>query len=123
MGKLVRLLLGIVGLIVIVVLAVNNRQIVELSFYPLPFTYETYVFAVFFGGLVIGSVLGWMAQIWASHDRRVEARRLKRRYVAEQVRADVLRRQEEEEAAKKVRERQQATAPSGRPLAISAPGR
>ncbi|MEO1018434.1 MAG: hypothetical protein AAFY56_12185 [Pseudomonadota bacterium] len=113
----------LVGLIVMVVLAVNNRELVQLSFYPLPFTYEAQIFAVFFAGLVIGCGLGWMAQVFASHSRRVEARRLKRRFVAEQVRTDVKRRQEEQQAAKMVREQQRDGSPVGPHIAISAPTR
>lgn len=123
MMRLLRLLLALVGLFVLVLLAVSNRGLVTLSFYPLPFTYETYIFAVFFTGLVLGAVIGWLAQFFSSHDRRVEARRLKRRFVAEQVRSDVRRRQEEQDAAKKVREQQRTNEPAGARLAISAPSR
>ena len=40
MIKLVRILLALVGLILIVMLAVDNRGMVELVFWPLPFRYQ-----------------------------------------------------------------------------------
>ena len=58
MIKLVRLLLALVGVIVIVMLAVDNRGIVEVIFWPLPFQFRMPLYAVFLAGLVLGPRTG-----------------------------------------------------------------
>ncbi len=123
MLRLLRLLIAIVALVVLVTLAVNNREPVTVSFFPLPFTYSTPIFYVFGVGLIIGCVVGWLTHVLSAHNRRVEYRQLKRQHVAEQVRQEVKQRQEEEAAGKKVRERQQALGKPGRAVAISTPAR
>ena len=58
MIKLLRLLLALFGLVFIVMLAVDNRGIVEIVFWPLPFRYHMPLYAVFLIGLVAGALLG-----------------------------------------------------------------
>ena len=50
MIKLLRLLLALFGLVFIVMLAVDNRGIVEIIFWPLPFRYHMPLYAVFLPG-------------------------------------------------------------------------
>ena len=74
MIKLLRMLLALVGLVLIVVLAVDNRGPVEIVFWPLPFTYRMPLYAVFLLGLGAGALLGGAA-VWLSGlARRSEAR-------------------------------------------------
>ena len=40
------------------VLSVDNRGMVELVFWPLPFTYQLPLYAVFLIGLFVGAILG-----------------------------------------------------------------
>ena len=68
MIKLVRLLLALVGVIVIVMLAVDNRGIVDIVFWPLPFTYRMPLYAVLLIGLFVGALLGGTA-LWLSSQR------------------------------------------------------
>ena len=58
MIKLLRVLLALVGVVLIVMLAVDNRGIVELVFWPLPFRYHMPLYAVFLIGLLAGALLG-----------------------------------------------------------------
>lgn len=79
MIKLLRVLLAVVGLVLVVVLAVDNRGPVRLVFWPLPFSYEVPLYWVFLLGLALGALLGgaslWLSS-WAS---RREARQMRRR--------------------------------------------
>ena len=54
MTKLLTFLLALLGALVIIVLSVDNRDIVDIVFWPLPFTYQMPLYAVFLIGLVAG---------------------------------------------------------------------
>lgn len=97
MIKLLRLLLGLVGLVLIVMLAVDNRQVINLNFWPLPFSYEMPLYAVFLLGLFAGALLGGTALWLSSRADRREARALRRRVRAIEYQ-EKLRREREEQA-------------------------
>ena len=67
MTKLLSVLLAIVGALVIVVLSVDNRQMADLVFWPLPFSFQLPLYAVFLIGLV-GGVL-WVGRDLALGER------------------------------------------------------
>ena len=73
MIKLLTFLLALLGALVIIVLSVDNRDMVDIVFWPLPFSYQMPLYAVFLIGLVAGAMLGGTAT-WLSATR-IGARR------------------------------------------------
>jgi lipopolysaccharide assembly protein A len=78
MTRLVRLVLGLAGLVVIVAFAIANRTPVDVSFAPFPIVLEVPVYGVFLFGLVLGGVLGGCAAWLGGHGHRRDARRMRR---------------------------------------------
>lgn len=84
--RFLRVFIGALVLLILIVFAVANKNAVTVSVDPLPFEIELplylLVFAVFFGGLVIGVVIGklnaWSA---ARHKAQVEKQRQARQAV------------------------------------------
>ncbi len=114
MIKLLRLLLALVGLIVIVMLAVDNREPVQVIFWPLPFSMQVPLYWVLLFGLALGAVLGGAA-VWLSNlSNRREARALRRKVKAVEYQERLKREREEQEILEQARRKTQA-------LAISAP--
>jgi uncharacterized integral membrane protein len=94
MIKLLRIVVGLVGLIVVVAFAVANRTPVEVSFAPLPIVIELPVYGVFLLGLVLGGLLGGSA-VWLSSARyRWRARRLRNRTSALEYQVAALKKQQ-----------------------------
>jgi lipopolysaccharide assembly protein A len=60
--RFLRVFIGALFLLILIVFAVANKKAVSVSIDPLPFEIELplylLVFAVFFGGLVVGVVIG-----------------------------------------------------------------
>lgn len=79
MTKILRLLLGLAGLVVVVSFAVSNRQWVDMALWPLPETFNVQLFWVFLFGLVVGAVLGglgaWLGGMSKRRDRRLWRRK------------------------------------------------
>lgn len=117
MMTILRAILFIIGILIIIILAVANRQMVEVSFFPLPIaTISMPLIAVFLCGLIIGALLGWLVVFFSTAKQRSEYTRLKRRARAQEHQKRVREQQEEEALAERSRERQQT-------LAIEAPAR
>lgn len=114
MTKLLTFLLGILGAIVIIVLSVDNRQPVDLVFWPLPFTYHLPLYRVFLFGLVLGAVLGGAATWLSAHSRRVEARSLRRKVRAVEYQDRVRRERDDQDMLEQARRKTQN-------LALTAP--
>ena len=110
MIKLLRLLLGLVGLVLIIMLAVDNRQPVNLNFWPLPFSYEMPLYAVFLLGLFAGALLGGIALWLSSHANRREARAMRRRVRAIEYQDKLRREREEQDILEQARRKTQAIA-------------
>jgi uncharacterized integral membrane protein len=110
MIKLVRTLLALVGLILIVVLAVDNRGIVELVFWPLPFRYHMPLYWVFLLGLFAGALLGGTALWLSSRADRREARALRRRARAADYQEKLKREREEQAILEQARRKTQGLA-------------
>ena len=107
MTKLLSLLLAIVGAIVIVVLSVDNRQMVDLVFWPLPFSFQLPLYAVFLIGLVGGVLLGWAATWLSASSRRKEARTLRSRVRKTEYEEKLKREREEQEVLEQARRKTQ----------------
>jgi uncharacterized integral membrane protein len=110
MIKLLRLLLALLGLIVIVMLAVDNRAPVELIFWPLPFRYQVPLYWVFLFGLFVGAVLGGLSLWLSSWGRRRETRAMRRRMRAVEYQERLKREREEQEILEQARRKTQAIA-------------
>lgn len=110
MIKLLRLLLALFGLVFIVMLAVDNRAIVEIVFWPLPFHYHMPLYAVFLIGLVAGALLGGLALWLSNHDRRSEARALRRRVRSVDYQEQLQKEREEQEVLEQARRKTQSMA-------------
>ncbi|MFL5336300.1 MAG: LapA family protein [Geminicoccaceae bacterium] len=114
MTKLLTFLLALLGALVIVILSVDNRDIVDIVFWPLPFTYRMPLYAVFLIGLVAGALLGGTATWLSAHADRREARALRRKVRAVEYQERVRREREEQEALEQARRKTQN-------LALAAP--
>jgi uncharacterized integral membrane protein len=114
MTKLLTILLSILGAIVIIVLSVDNRQPVDLVFWPLPFTYQLPLYRVFLFGLVVGALLGGTATWLSAHAHRREARALRRKVRAVEYQDRLRREREEQEMLEQARRKTQN-------LALTAP--
>jgi|GEM_PF-2953625 len=79
MTKILRGLLGLIGLVIIVSFAVSNRQTVDMALWPLPETLNVQLFWVFLFGLVVGAVLGGLGTWLGGMRRRREGRRVRRK--------------------------------------------
>jgi uncharacterized integral membrane protein len=95
MIKILRILLGLVGLLVVVAFAVANRTPVAVSLAPLPIVLELPVYGVFLLGLVLGGLLGGIA-LWLGGARsRWRARRLRNQVGALESQMAVLKKREQ----------------------------
>lgn len=113
MIKLFRILLAALGVILIVVLAVDNRAPVELVFWPLPFRYQVPLYWVFLLGLFAGALLGGAAMWLSSRADRREARALRRRVRAIEYQERLKREREEQQILEEARRKAQAIAIAG----------
>ena len=112
MIKLLTFLLALLGALVIVVLSVDNRAAwSSIVFWPLPFTYQMPLYAVFLIGLVAGALLGGTAT-WLSAPCRTGARpaRCAARSRAVEYQDRLKREREEQEALEQARRKTQSMA-------------
>lgn len=114
MTKLLTILLSLLGAIVLIVLSVDNRQPVDLVFWPLPFTYQMPLYRVFLLGLVVGALLGGTVTWLSAHSKRREARALRRKVRAVEYQDRLRREREEQEMLEQARRKTQN-------LALTAP--
>ena len=94
MTRLLRLVLGLAGLVVIVAFAIANRTPVEVSFAPFPVLLELPVYGVFLLGLVLGGLIGGIVVWLGGHGHRRDARRMRNKVWALENQVAVLKRQE-----------------------------
>lgn len=112
----IRTVLALLGIVVIVLLAIDNRQIVEIDFWPLPLTYPMPLYAVFLIGVFLGALLGGLAVWLSTRSRRREARRLQRQVKANEYQERLRRERQEAEILEEARRKNQ-----GGSLALAAP--
>ena len=110
MLKLLTFLLALLGALVIIVLSVDNRDMVNIVFWPLPFTYQMPLYAVFMIGLFVGAILGGTATWLSAHSNRREARALRRKVRAVEYQDRLKRESEEQEALELARRKTQSMA-------------
>jgi uncharacterized integral membrane protein len=111
MAKFLRSLVAIVGLIIIVTFSVANRGPVLVNFFPLPLPAVSLpLFAVFLIGIFIGAILGGLSLWLSESEMRSEWRMLRRRARAEAYRQKQQELAEEQVAAERSQQRQDALA-------------
>ena len=110
MLKLLTFLLALLGALVIIVLSVDNRDMVNIVFWPLPFTYQMPLYAVFMIGLFAGAILGGTATWLSAHANRREARALRSKVRAVEYQDRLKREREEQEALELARRKTQSMA-------------
>ena len=116
MIKLLRILIGLVGLILIVAFAVSNRTIIDVGLAPLPGTLPLPVFAIFLFGFALGVIIGGIGAWLGGWRKRREGRRARNRAWALENQLNAIKEQEQAAAAKAYQaERTRAAAPP-RPL-------
>jgi len=115
MLKLLTFLLALLGALVIIALSVDNRDMVDIVFWPLPFTHRMPLYAVFLIGLVAGAILGGTATWLSAHADRREARALRRKVRAVEYQERLKRERDEQEALELARRKTQSMALTARP--------
>ncbi len=116
MTKIVRLLLGLIGLVVIVSFAVSNREMVTMALWPLPETYEVQLFWVFLFGLVVGAVLGGLGAWLGGMRKRRAARRWRREAQALDSQLKAIKERQEAAEARAYEEAKAARLATAPPL-------
>lgn len=114
MLKLVRTLLGIVGVVLVTIFALANRGPVDIDLLALPQPVTVPVYSLFLAGLLGGALLGGIATWLGGWRGRRESRLARRRLAALEARE---RERLESEAAARAERRQEsgqrALAPAG----------
>lgn len=110
MLKIVRAILALVGLLVLVFLAIDNREAVPVSFWPLPYAQAFPVYGIFFVGLFIGAFMGGLAVWLGGHRARAEAHRMRRQDRRQQAEAAKVKQAQDEEIMETARRRTAAIA-------------
>lgn len=76
---LIRRLLWLVGGIALVIFAVSNRQIIEISIAPLPYALSVPVWGVLFAGIFIGLIVSAFVTGWLRLQSFTKRRKAERR--------------------------------------------
>ena len=100
MIKILRLLLGLAGLVIVVSFAVSNRQPVDMALWPLPETISVQLFWVFLFGLVVGAVLGGLGTWLGGMRKRRDGRQMRRKAEDLEGQLRAIRQQQEAAEAK-----------------------
>ena len=116
MAKILRALLGLIGLVIIVSFAVSNRQTVDMALWPLPETLNVQLFWVFLFGLVVGAVLGGMGAWLGGMKKRRDGRRIRRKADELEGQLRVVRQQQEAAETKAYEEAKAARLAQQTPL-------
>jgi uncharacterized integral membrane protein len=116
MKKVIRGVLGLIGLVVTVSFAISNRQMVEIGLWPLPETLHLQVFWVFMFGLVVGAVLGGLGAWFGAMGKRRRARQTRRKAEDLETQLSTIKRQQEEAEAKAYEEAKAARIAAQPPL-------
>ncbi|MGI9435610.1 MAG: LapA family protein [Geminicoccaceae bacterium] len=100
MIKILRLLLGLIGLVVIVAFSVSNRGLVEMGLWPFPDTIQVQLFWVFLFGLALGVILGGVGAWLGGVKKRRVARQTRNKAWALENQVKVMKDQQESAEAR-----------------------
>jgi uncharacterized integral membrane protein len=110
MLRILRLLLGLVGLLLITLFAIANRAPVDVSFWPTPLSADVPLYGVFLIGLMLGVIVTALIAAVDLLRLRLENRRLSRQLHGFQYQAKLRESAEEKAAVQRIRDRSRATA-------------
>jgi len=79
MTKILRGVLGLIGLVIIISFAVSNRHDIQVALWPLPEPWTVKLYQVFLFGLVVGAVIGGLGMWLGGMRKRREGRRIRRK--------------------------------------------
>lgn len=119
MIKLIRIILAVVVGLVVIVFAVVNRHLVEVSFAPFPVNVDLPLFVVALIAVFLGVLAGGTAAWIGAARTRAESRRLRRRADALEAQVAALQKQ----LAEAENRRAAAAAADGPPAPVVHPGR
>jgi uncharacterized integral membrane protein len=111
--RIIRALLVLLGVFIVVMLSIDNRELVGFSFWPLPYAYQVPLYWIMLCSLAVGVILGGCAGWISGHASRAELRRLRRRVDAMERQERAKRDAEEQAQVEEARRKTQALALSG----------
>jgi uncharacterized integral membrane protein len=113
MAGIIRAILVVVGLFVVVMLSIDNRELVGFSLWPLPYAYQVPLYWIMLIALAIGIVLGGFASWVSSAAIRAERRRLRNKVSMLEQHERAKREADERAQVEEARRKTQALALSG----------
>jgi uncharacterized integral membrane protein len=113
MAGIIRAILVVVGLFVVVMLSIDNRELVGFSLWPLPYAYQVPLYWIMLAALAIGIVLGGLASWVSGAATRAERRRLRNKVNMLEQQERAKREAEERAQVEEARRKTQALALSG----------
>lgn len=108
--NLIRAALFLLGLLLVVLLSVANRQPVEVGLWPLASTLTAPLYWVILATLAVGVVLGGFSAWWSRRASRAELRRLRRKVRAIEYQERLRQEAEEHRLAQEARRKTEALA-------------
>lgn len=113
MAGIIRAILVVVGLFVVVMLSIDNRELVGFSLWPLPYAYQVPLYWIMLIALAVGIVLGGLASWVSGAATRAERRRLRNKVNMLEQQERAKREAEERAQVEEARRKTQALALSG----------
>jgi uncharacterized integral membrane protein len=113
MAGTIRAILVVVGLFVVVMLSIDNRELVGFSLWPLPYAYQVPLYWIMLIALAFGIVLGGLASWVSGAATRAERRRLRNKVSMLEQQERAKREAEERAQVEEARRKTQALALSG----------
>jgi uncharacterized integral membrane protein len=112
-ANIIRALLFLLGLFIVVMLSIDNRELVGFSFWPLPYAYQIPLYWIMLCALALGVIVGGFATWLSGRASRAELRRLRRRVAVMEQQERAKRDAEERAQVEEARRKTQALALSG----------
>ena len=113
MAGIIRAILVVVGLLAIVMLSIDNRELVGFSLWPLPYAYQVPLYWIMLAALAVGIVLGGLASWVSGAATRAERRRLRNKVSMLEQQERAKREAGERAQVEEARRKTQALALSG----------
>jgi lysylphosphatidylglycerol synthetase-like protein (DUF2156 family) len=110
-------------IILAVLFALSNRELVDLQIWPFPFSLPAPVYLVALGGLAVGFFAGGIVAWFGAGRTRARARAAERALRARDVELEDLRRKVKEAEMKEARQKAASSAQPSREVALPTPPR
>ena len=118
MAGIIRAILVVVGLLAVVMLSIDNRELVGFSLWPLPYAYQVPLYWIMLVTLALGTALGGLANWVSGAATRAERRRLRNKVGMLEQHERAKREAEERAQVEEARRKTQALALSGPPRRV-----